>query len=150
VLTRPYDVTVDDLLDPEHTSKPRNKLIAQIFYDMKLIERYGSGIQRILDSCREEGVPFPLFENFSGGFRIKFMLAVPVTGEVIGDEGVSEGVTSLLSAIEAEPGHRLPFYAKSLDSPARTVERWIQKLRDKEQIEFRGAPRTGGYYPAGG
>jgi len=67
----PYNVTADDLFNPEHTSKPRNRLIAQIFYDMKLIERYGSGISRILDACREEGLPAPLFENFSGGFTCR-------------------------------------------------------------------------------
>ena len=53
---------------------------------MRLIERYGSGISRILDGCQEAGLPKPLFENFSGGFRIKFMSTTPVTGEVTGDE----------------------------------------------------------------
>ncbi len=150
----PYDVTVDDLLDPEHSSKPRNKLIAQIFYDMRLIERYGSGISRILDACREASLPNPLFENFSGGFRTKFMLPAPITGEVTGDEGVSEGVnegvsegaSTLLAAIGAEPGHRLPFYAGRLDAPAKSVERWLKQLRDSNQVEFHGAPKTGGYY----
>jgi ATP-dependent DNA helicase RecG len=53
-----------------------------VFYDMGLIERYGSGIRRILDACREAGLPQPILENFSGGFRIKFMLPEHVTGEV--------------------------------------------------------------------
>ncbi len=78
----PFGVTVEDLLDPEHTSKPRNKLIAQIFYDLGLIERYGSGIQRILEACREAGLPQPLLENFSGGFRIKFTVPRPITPQV--------------------------------------------------------------------
>jgi len=68
----PFNITVDDLFDPEHTSKPRNKLVAQIFYDLGLIERYGSGIRRILESCQDAGLLEPVFENFSGGFRIKF------------------------------------------------------------------------------
>ena len=148
----PYDVTVADLLDPEHTSKPRNKLIAQVFYDMKLIERYGSGISRMLDACGEEGLPTPLLENFSGGFRIKFMLTTAVTGEVTGEEGVNEGVNggvkALLSVIKTESGHRLPFYVERMNTPAKTIERWLQQLRDKKQIEYRGSSRTGGYYAA--
>ena len=78
----PYNMTVEELLDPDHTSKPRNKLIAQVFYDMGLIERYGSGIRRLLDACREAGLPKPILENFSGGFRIKFMLPEHVTPQV--------------------------------------------------------------------
>ncbi|MDZ4198625.1 MAG: helix-turn-helix domain-containing protein, partial [Kiritimatiellia bacterium] len=82
----PFNMTIEDLFNPEHTSKPRNKLIAQIFYDIGLIERYGSGIRRILKACQEANLPEPLFENFSGGFRIKFML--PNQGSPQGDDGV--------------------------------------------------------------
>ncbi len=32
----PFNMTVEDLLDPAHSSKPRNHLIAQVFYDMAL------------------------------------------------------------------------------------------------------------------
>ncbi|MFI3261346.1 MAG: putative DNA binding domain-containing protein [Rikenellaceae bacterium] len=32
------------------------------------------------------------------------------------------------------------------DTAIRTVERYIKELRDKDIIEFRGAPKTGGYY----
>ncbi len=93
----PYNVTVDDLFDPEHASKPRNKLIAQIFYDMGLIERYGSGIHRILDACKDEGLPEPRFENFSGGFRIKFMLPEQLAVDVSrGDGALSEGLNGCI------------------------------------------------------
>ena len=60
---------------------------------MGLIERYGSGIRRILEACENADLPEPLFENFSGGFRVKFTLpkqgaesiAPKVTGEVTGE-----------------------------------------------------------------
>lgn len=68
----PFDLTIQDLLDPAHSSKPRNKLIAQIFYDMGIIERYGSGIQRMIIACGEIGVPDPVLEEKSGGFSITF------------------------------------------------------------------------------
>jgi len=68
----PFDLTIDDLLDPAHSSKPRNKLIAQVFYDMALIERYGSGIQRMIADCVKAGLPEPDFEEKFGGFTITF------------------------------------------------------------------------------
>jgi len=68
----PFDLTIDDLLDPTHSSKPRNKLIAQVFYDLTLIERYGSGIQRMIADCVKAGLPEPDFEEKFGGFAITF------------------------------------------------------------------------------
>ena len=65
-------MTIDDLLDPAHSSKPRNKLIAQVFYDMGIIERYGGGIQRMIDECIEAGLTEPVFEEKFGGFAIIF------------------------------------------------------------------------------
>lgn len=73
--TLPFDVSVPDLLDPMHASRPRNKLIAQVFFDLGLIERYGGGIQRILAACASAGLPPPELQNFQGGFRMLFKQA---------------------------------------------------------------------------
>jgi len=42
-------ITINDLLSGNYSSKTRNKLIAKAFKEVGLIERYGSGIKRILD-----------------------------------------------------------------------------------------------------
>lgn len=68
----PFGMTVEELLRPNHSSKPRNRLIAQAFYDMGMIEQYGSGIERVRNACAEAGLPEPEFENFSGGFQVVF------------------------------------------------------------------------------
>ena len=68
----PFDLTIEDLLNPVHSSKPRNKLIAQVFYDISIIERYGSGIQRMINECSKAGLPAPVFEEKFGGFIITF------------------------------------------------------------------------------
>jgi len=68
----PFGMTIDDLYDPLHTSKPRNKLIAQIFYDIGFIERYGSGIQRMIDECEKMKIPEPEFAEKYSGFTITF------------------------------------------------------------------------------
>lgn len=73
--TLPFGVSVADLLNPVHASRPRNKLIAQVFFDLGLIERYGGGIQRILAACVSAGLPPPELENFQGGFRMVFKQA---------------------------------------------------------------------------
>jgi ATP-dependent DNA helicase RecG len=43
-------------------SVPRNPLLFSLFYRMNLVEKIGSGVQRIRDLCREYGVAKPKFE----------------------------------------------------------------------------------------
>lgn len=50
-------------------SQPRNEKLANLFYRMKLIEAYGTGISKII-SCYK-GLPVqPRFENVEGAFRV--------------------------------------------------------------------------------
>jgi ATP-dependent DNA helicase RecG len=37
--------------------------------------------------------------------------------------------------------------AKEINTSAKNIERWLKQLKDSQHIEFRGAPKTGGYYP---
>ena len=58
------------MLSGNYTSKSRNKLIAKAFKEVGLIERYGSGIYRIQQICKEYGVVNPVFEEIANGFRV--------------------------------------------------------------------------------
>lgn len=49
----------------------RNKLIAQVFFDIGFIERWGTGTHRIIQACLEQGLPEPKFEEYQG-FRVIF------------------------------------------------------------------------------
>lgn len=62
------------------------------------------------------------------------------------DEGVNEGVVRLLSLIQDKPGMRTPQISIALDVPIKTLERWLKKLREEGKVEFRGSPKTGGYW----
>lgn len=68
----PFDMSLEELEDPDHASRPRNKLIAQAFYDMHIIEHYGSGIRRIKDDCDKNGSPYPILKSGNMEFRITF------------------------------------------------------------------------------
>jgi ATP-dependent DNA helicase RecG len=68
----PHNLSIAQLLKNEHASRPRNKLITQAFYDMGDIERLGSGIKRIMDSCKQAGLPNPEIKEEEGGFYVIF------------------------------------------------------------------------------
>jgi len=63
-------ITVDMLLSGNYSSKSRNKLIAKVFKEIGLIERYGSGIMRIRKICEEYGIIDPEFKEVLNGFRV--------------------------------------------------------------------------------
>lgn len=50
-------------------SQPRNEKLASLFYRMKLIEAYGTGISKII-SCYKGLTVRPKFENVEGAFRV--------------------------------------------------------------------------------
>ncbi len=56
----------------EGVSKIRNRVIARVFHELGFIERWGSGIQRILSECREAGLAEPIFEEIGTHFRVTF------------------------------------------------------------------------------
>ena len=62
------------------------------------------------------------------------------------NEGVNEGVKSLYVLIEKNLNKKTPFFAKELNTSVKNVERWIKQLKEKDKVEFRGAPKTGGYF----
>ena len=64
----PFDMTVEKLLSNDHGSSPRNRLVAQIFYDLKIIEHYGSGTERIRRDCLRHHCQFPAMTNDAHSF----------------------------------------------------------------------------------
>lgn len=48
----------------------RNAVIAHTFRELKLIERWGSGLRRIIDACKQRGLEQPRFEERETEFRV--------------------------------------------------------------------------------
>lgn len=61
------------------------------------------------------------------------------------DEGVNEGVKLGYDFIRAHGGCRLPHIARGTGLPEKTIERHPRLLRQRGDVEFHGAPKTGGY-----
>ena len=64
-------------LKQRHSSKPRNRLIAETLFRIKYIEKFGSGTTKMIRVCRDLGVPEPEFleqdEDFMVTFRRSFV-----------------------------------------------------------------------------
>ena len=67
--------------------------------------------------------------------------------------GVNGGVKEMdivFDYIKKYPGLRVNALAEALALPKRTLERHLGKMKQDGKVEFRGAPKTGGYYIVGG
>jgi ATP-dependent DNA helicase RecG len=64
----PPEVPVEKL-KTEHLSKPRNKLLADVFYKAGFIESWGRGTLEIVNQCLEQELPEPDFIEEYGVFK---------------------------------------------------------------------------------
>jgi ATP-dependent DNA helicase RecG len=63
----PPSITIENLMG-EHESKPRNPLIAKVFYLLGFVENWGRGYEKIRDSFEQAHLQVPTFEQVRGGF----------------------------------------------------------------------------------
>ena len=64
----PFGLTLDEL--PLGVSKLRNRVIGRVFYELKLIEQWGSGIGRMISACERAGLPEPIWQELGTRFRV--------------------------------------------------------------------------------
>lgn len=61
--------------------------------------------------------------------------------------GISAPQRVVLACITAHPGYSVQQISASTGIPAKSIERHVAALIDKNLIEHRGSKKTGGYYP---
>jgi len=66
----PPDLTIEDIKSGAIQSKPRNRLLAQVFKELGIIEKYGAGVKRVIEDFRAYGLVEPSFEEKFGGFYV--------------------------------------------------------------------------------
>lgn len=52
------------------SSRLRNRVIGKVFRELRLIEQWGSGLQRIIETCLQRGLKPPKFEELGNQFRL--------------------------------------------------------------------------------
>lgn len=144
-------------LGQEVRSVPRNRNLVRLARELGLVEAWGTGFQRMTEECRDRNLPLPEWRHKDGAFVTTF-LKKESQPEGVNEgvnkgvnEGVNEGVNSsrLLDLIRKESGLRARQLSSRLEASPKSVERWLAQLRSKNLVEFRGAPKTGGYFAVG-
>ena len=127
-----------------HKSMTRNPLIFGLFTRMHLVEKVASGIPRMQAAMKEAKLPEPEFHT-EGMFTVAFKRKYSVMSDTVNDT-VNEKEQELLSLLKQQGGLNATEIAQKLGKSIPTVKRYLSSLYKLDLIEFRGAPKTGGYY----
>jgi ATP-dependent DNA helicase RecG len=133
----PAGMTVEDLKKP-HESRPRNKLVADAFFLIKYIEQFGTGIRRIINDCREAGVPEPEFESRGDAFRTVFRKIISAELRFAG-LGLNERQIKALEHLLAHGRITRSDYQTVAATTERTAKRDLNELVKKQVLMKRGA-----------
>jgi ATP-dependent DNA helicase RecG len=61
-----------ELMKQSHNSYPYNPIIAEVLFQIKMLEKWGTGVKRIIDVCHENKVPEPEWTNEYGRITVTF------------------------------------------------------------------------------
>lgn len=140
-----------------HKSYPTNPFLARAMFLRKYIEETGTGAKDMIEKCAEYGLPKPRWSLEDGDdFRVVILRPKSVAGpnkvpvndavsEAVKD-AVNDAVKSLYACIKQNPGLNGRKLAVTLSCSEPTIDRHVKTLKKAGLVEFRGAPKNGGYY----
>ena len=121
-----------------------------MLFKSSFLESWGSGVGRMVDACRAQGVPEPEYEVAGGFVRIVFRRpegAGDVNGDVNGDVTSLKGVLKDIYLIVLNnPGIKIAQVAELRGKSESTVWKQLNELTKRGIIEYQGSDKTGGYY----
>ena len=127
----PFGLTVDDLR--RGISKLRNRVIGRVFHELGLIERWGSGVQRMMAACRAAGLAEPELEEIGTRFRV----TLRTVGS--GDVAVDEVERAVLEALASGEGLATREIAAAIGRTSRTARIRLIKLVERGLVREIGA-----------
>lgn len=141
--TMPGTLTLNDLRYA-HPSVPNNPLIAESLYLTRYIEKAGSGTLRIIELCRETGLPEPTFEFRAGSFIITLWRDW-LTAEVLAGYNLNQRQLKAVGHIKGMGRITNSEYQELTGVIRKTAARDLDDLVEKGILERMGEKR-GSYY----
>ena len=157
----------------QHSSCPYNPLIANAFFRAGEIEAWGRGVQRIVNTCKEAGLPKPTVTYdpsdlwFEFSYSPDYLKIIPATSPQVAPNIVAGGETPIIAPLKtlgktlgetlgktprkimellsSSPALSIPEIALTLSKSESAVERAIRKLRENNLLR-RVGPDKGGHW----
>jgi ATP-dependent DNA helicase RecG len=135
-------------LSINHSSKPRNPLIANVFYLCRKIEKWGRGTQDMIQECKQAGNPLPIYAEDDSSFSVTFPLKEPMVTIIYKQEGeaaldkLTQRQRSILSALKKGPLSRQQLMNQlAVEITDRSMQMELVKLKNLGLIRSEGKAR---------
>jgi len=132
----PFGLTINDII--EGVSKIRNKVIVRVLHELGYIERWGLGINRIMESCTHAGLPLPEFKEIANRFRVTIFTK---RVESLKQDKIDQ---EIIEFIKASEGLSTTEVATKVGLSARAVRERLKNLVD---LDLLYVVSTGPYDP---
>lgn len=146
----PLGVTPENIL---HKSQQRNQHLSKIFYDLKLMEREGSGYDKVYETLLSSGKPLPIVKE--GDDRVSVTIEKRIVDKDIinfidkaneefqltSKELISLGLIAQHGSLTA-----IEFSKKLALREEYDVQDWLGKLQDFELIQAKGRTKGRTYF----
>ena len=130
-----------------HDSFPYNHTIAQVLFLSTYLENWGTGVNRMVDLCRKQGLPEPEYQSDGYTVKIIFWKSAQKTNDGNGtvDTPVNVGVNeqSVLKMILNDSNVTAKQVANAINITQRQAERIFSSLTKKGLIARIGSDKTG-------
>jgi ATP-dependent DNA helicase RecG len=146
----------EEVLYGKHSSKPRNRNIADTMFKAGFIDTWGRGYKKIHDGFEKVGLPMPTVKSHCGGTLVTFQRGFNVVSgrkNVVSDVGSSVGSLSIVQLSERQKKiceliTENPFISTQqmsvvLSVVKRTVERDLSAMQKKGVLIREGNTSAG-------
>lgn len=143
----PGTLTLDDLRSA-HPSVPNNPLLAESLYLARYIEKAGSGTERMIELCREAGLPEPTFALSAGSFIVTLWRDW-LTSDVLTALDLNDRQVKAVAHVKHHGKISNADYQQLADTTRKTAARDLDNLVAKGVLERVGEKRGSHYVLAG-
>jgi len=152
----PNGWTIQTLMST-HGSNQRNPMIAGGFFRSGMIESWGRGIGKIIESCKEEGKPAPTFDTTGADMMVTLFSnrqnEIASENEIYTDgsiginigikDGINETQKKIVALMKTDPKITAEQIANEIGISKRNVESNISKMKKAGIVEREGARKAG-------
>lgn len=140
----PDDMTIEDL-KRKHSSRPHNPILASAFFKGGLIEAWGRGTIKIINECKNAGLPEPLIENVSGGISVTILKDIFSRKHLI-ESGLNERQIKAITFLKENRKITNKDYQILNNISRETATRDLKKLVELGIIKTEGLKGAGSFY----